>query len=71
MADEANGDRDPRHHARQIREHLGRTIEHLRDDVGKVDDPRAQALFETTAEVLKGLVTAYEHYERRSEEAWK
>jgi hypothetical protein len=39
--------------------------------VGKVDDPKAQALFETTAEVLGGLVVAFEHFERRSEAAWR
>jgi hypothetical protein len=46
-------------------------IQHVRDDVEKVDDPKAQALFETTAEVLNGLVTAYEHFEQRSEAAWR
>jgi len=38
-------------------------------DVSKVEDLRATALFETTAEVLGGLITAYEHYERGAEEA--
>jgi hypothetical protein len=38
---------------------------------GKVDDPRAKALFETSAEVLTGLVTAFEHYDNKSEPAWK
>ena len=32
--------------------------DHLRQDVSKVEDPRAEALFETTAEVLGGLITA-------------
>jgi hypothetical protein len=36
-----------------------------------VEDPRALALFETTAEVLGGLITAYEHYEHGAEEAWR
>jgi hypothetical protein len=45
--------------------------EHLRQDVSKVEDPRAEALFETTAEVLGGLITAYEHYERGAEAAWR
>lgn len=46
-------------------------MQHIRDDITKVDDPKAQALFETSAEVLNGLITAYEHFERRSEAAWK
>jgi hypothetical protein len=40
-------------------------------DVSEVEDPRALALFETTAEVLGGLITAYEHYERGAEDAWR
>jgi hypothetical protein len=50
---------------------LNDAIEHVREDVGKISDPRGQALFETTAEVLDGLVRAYEDYEARSEEAWR
>ncbi|HEX6385275.1 MAG TPA: hypothetical protein VF177_11445 [Anaerolineae bacterium] len=37
----------------------------------KVNDPKAEALFETAAEVLGGLKTAFEHYEQSSEEAWQ
>ncbi|MGV2832047.1 hypothetical protein [Myxosarcina sp. GI1(2024)] len=40
-------------------------IEHLRSDVTKVEDPKAEALFETTAEVLEGLKNAYTDYERK------
>jgi hypothetical protein len=46
-------------------------IEHAREDVSKVRDPKAEALFETTAEVLVGLRKAYEDFEQRNEEAWK
>jgi hypothetical protein len=38
---------------------------------GKVSDPKAQALFETTAEVLLGLEKAYQDFEDRNERAWK
>jgi hypothetical protein len=44
---------------------------HAREDVGKVDDPKAQALFETAAEVVDGLQRAFEHFEQRSEAAWQ
>jgi hypothetical protein len=47
------------------------TVDHAREDVQKVEDPKARALFETTAEVLDGLLKAYDHYERRSEPAWR
>ena len=46
-------------------------IDHLREDVGKVTEPKAQALFETSAEVLTGLVKAFDDYEKKSEEAWR
>lgn len=62
---------DPRRHTMQIKERLDDLIRHLREDVGKVSDPKAEALFETTAEVLGGLRTAYEHFEQESEEAWR
>jgi len=69
--DSATESGDPRRHTRQIRQELGELVGHLRDDVVKVSDPKTQALFETTAEVLTGLITAYEHAEEQSEPAWK
>lgn len=62
---------DPRHHTAKIKEMLNGIIEHARSDVDKVNDPKAQALFETTAEVLTGLKTAFDHFETRSEKAWQ
>lgn len=62
---------DPKEHTENIKSGLNEMIEHLRRDVKKVDDPKAKALFETSAEVLKGLITAYTHYENKSEHAWK
>jgi hypothetical protein len=46
-------------------------IEHLRGDAGKVTEPKAQALFETSAEVLIGLVKAFDDYEKKTEAAWR
>ncbi|MFN3215830.1 MAG: hypothetical protein ACE367_04985 [Acidimicrobiales bacterium] len=50
---------------------LSDVADHAREDVGKVEDPKAQALFETAAEVLEGLQRAFEHFEQRSEPAWR
>ena len=55
----------------QIRSQLNDAIVALRNQIDEVDDPRGQALFETSAEVLEGLVKAFEHYEQRSEKAWR
>jgi hypothetical protein len=62
---------DPRHHTIRIREMLGEVRDHLREDIAKINEPRAEALFETTAETLDGLITAFEDYERGQEEAWR
>ena len=50
---------------------MGQLIEHLREDVGKITEPKAQALFETSAEVLTGLIKAFDDYEKKSEKAWQ
>lgn len=62
---------DPRYHTARIRDMLDASMRHMREDVDKVSDPQARALFETSAEVLGGLIAAYEHYEQRSEPAWR
>jgi hypothetical protein len=62
---------DPLSHTARIKTMLKEVSEHAREDVAKVTDPKAQALFETTAEVLQGLVQAYDHFEQKSEAAWR
>jgi hypothetical protein len=62
---------NPVNHTQKIKARMGQLIEHLREDVGKVAEPKAQALFETSAEVLTGLVKAFDDYEKKSETAWK
>lgn len=62
---------NPIHHTRKVKGKLSELINHLREDVSKVNDAKAEALFETTTEVLRGLETAFTHYEERSEQAWK
>ena len=63
--------KDPRAHTANVRKEFRELIEHLHDDVNKIDEPKAQALFETAAELISGLETAFKHYEEKSEEAWK
>ena len=46
-------------------------IDHLRKDVEKVAESKAQALFETSAEVLTGSFKAFDDYEKGSEAAWR
>jgi hypothetical protein len=44
---------------------LNETANHAREDVAKIWDPKAQALFETTAEALLGLARAFEDFEQK------
>lgn len=62
---------DPIVHSRNIQDGLKELIEHTRQDIDRVSEPRFQALLETSAEVLSGLRTAFEHYDAGSEKAWR
>ena len=50
---------------------LDQLIAQVRKDSAQVQEPKAQALFETTAEVLIGLRKAYEDYAKGDEQAWR
>ena len=67
----SEADRDPRHHTRKMQVRLQETIDHLREDIGKVDEPQLKAMFETSAEVLGGLKKAFSDYEQKNEAAWR
>jgi hypothetical protein len=58
---------DPKYHTANLKRMLGELIQRLRDDTRQVSEPKAQALFETSAEVLQGLQTAFTHYEQDKE----
>jgi hypothetical protein len=62
---------DPRHHTRKLKATLDELVAHLREDVAKIDEPKAKVLFEVSAEVLSGLAKAYSDYEARTEAAFR
>ncbi|MFL6604998.1 MAG: hypothetical protein ACJ8R9_27200 [Steroidobacteraceae bacterium] len=62
--------RDPRAHTQKMTRQLQEMIQHLREDVRIVEEPQLKAMFETSAEVLSGLVKAFQDYERKNEPAW-
>jgi hypothetical protein len=64
-------ERDPRHHTQKMQQRLHEIMQHLREDVTKVDEPQLKAMFETSAEVLGGLAKAFQDYERKNEAAWR
>jgi len=46
-------------------------VQEVRNDIGQMQEPKAQALLETTAEVLLGLEKAYKDYREGNEKAWQ
>jgi hypothetical protein len=64
-------DNNPIHHTQNMLRRLRELIGHLRDDIKKVEEPQMKAMFETSAEVLSGLATAFQHYEKKNEAAWR
>lgn len=67
----SEADHDPRHHTRKMQTRLQETMDHLREDIEKVDEPQLKAMFETAAEVLGGLKKAFGDYEKKNEAAWQ
>jgi len=61
---------DPLEHTANIKKEFKKLSEHLREDVERINDPQAKALFEVSAEVIDGLEKAFEDYERKNETAW-
>ena len=43
----SEADHDPRHHTRKMQTRLQETMDHLREDIEKVDEPQLKAMFET------------------------
>jgi len=67
----ATAERDPRHHTQKMQKRLQEIRDHLREDIEKVDEPQLKAMFETSAEVLGGLIKAFRDYEQKNESAWR
>jgi hypothetical protein len=67
----ASVEKNPQHHVQKMKKRLEETITHLRQDIAKVDEPQLAAMFETSAEVLAGLVKAFHDYEKKNEAAWR
>jgi hypothetical protein len=63
-------DRDQRHHTQKMHKALQNIKNHLRKDIETVDEPQLKAMFETSAEVLGGLIKAFRDYEQKNESAW-
>ena len=67
----ASSQKDPRHDTQKMKLRLQEMVTPLREDIRKVDEPQLAAMFETSAEVLSGLVKAFDDYEKKNEAAWR
>jgi hypothetical protein len=67
----AASEEDARHHLQRMKQRLAETVSHPRQDIEKVDEPQLAAMFETSAEVLNGLVKAFDDYAKKNETAWR
>jgi hypothetical protein len=67
----SSSDKNPKHHTQQMKKRLQETVTHLRQDIDKVSEPQLAAMFETSVEVLGGLIKAFDDYEKKNEGAWR
>src|SRR5262245_8387038 len=57
---------DPRHHTTRIKAMLDHVIDHARQDVDKLADPKAQACSRPPPRCSRGWWGSYEHFEQKS-----
>lgn len=62
---------NPLNHVRKMKNCLEENVEHLRSDIEKINEPQCKAIFETSAEVLLGLIKTLDDYEKKNESAWR
>ncbi len=55
----------------QASQTLDQLVQQVRSSIGQVQEPKAQALLETSAEVLLGLKKAFDDYQKGNEAAWQ
>lgn len=65
-----NQESSPGYHIEKMSGELEKVIAHLREDIDKVDEPQFKAMFETSAEILGGIVKAFQDYQAKNESAW-
>ena len=63
--------KNPSHHVDKMKSRLQEIVTHMREDIQRVDEPQLKAMFETSAEVLNGLMKAFSDYEKKNEAAWR
>lgn len=73
MADRNSSQRpesDLLRHTAKLKAMLQEVADHAREDVGKVSEPQAKAIFEMTAEIIGGIQKTLTDYEQKQEAAF-
>jgi len=68
---ETSNSSNPLHHTANMKKEFATLADHLRQDVSKIADPTAKALFEVSAEVIGSLYKSFDDYEKKNEPAWQ
>jgi hypothetical protein len=55
----------------ELRSKISALQNELKEHAEVVEDPKCAALCETSAEVLGGVKTAFDHFEAKEEKAWQ
>lgn len=58
-------------HTNKVYSMMNDLVEHLRSDIEKIDNLQEKAIFETSAEVVLGLMKALDDFKKKNEPAWK
>jgi PadR family transcriptional regulator PadR len=67
LLEDERPDSGPLRNATRARDLMKGLVIELRNSVGKVKEPKAQALLETSTAVIGGLIKAFDNYEKKSE----
>jgi hypothetical protein len=59
------------YHSENVSRMMSELRDHLRSDIDKIEDEQLKAVFETSAEVLGGLMKTISDYQKKSEKAWQ
>jgi hypothetical protein len=58
-------------HTENVYRMLNALVQHLRQDVEKLENPQEKAIFEVSAEVMTGLMKAFDDFKKKNEPAWQ
>jgi hypothetical protein len=62
---------NPNHHRQKIKAQMREFIDYLHPRFGNPEESKSLSLFETSAEVLPDLATAFDDSEKQCEVAWR